>query len=307
MLHWLALARAELAGPPSRPGALLVDLGCGGGLLAPHAARLGYRHVGVDLNTSALGVAAGEGARVVRADVGAVPLARGCAEVVCAGEILEHVEDLEPVVAEACRLLEPGGRLVVDTIAATSLARLVAVDIGERVPGSAPPGIHDPELFVDRARLLAVAWEHGVALRMRGIRPSARDCVAWALGLRGEVRMVPTWTTAVLFQAWGTKETPPASAGTGQRWHRPASAPAGTGISKARPRGMDGPSTGDSRDGLTAQAALPASWVAPASPAVEGSGVSLEPAVLEPAVLEPASTATAEPTEMETLCGAGGA
>ncbi len=300
MLHWLASARAELAGPPSRPGALLVDLGCGGGLLAPHAARLGYRHVGVDLNASALGVAAGEGARVVRADVGAVPLAQGCAEVVCAGEILEHVEDLEPVVVEACRLLEPGGRLVVDTIAATSLARLVAVDIGERVPGSAPPGIHDPELFVDRAKLLAVAWEHGVALRMRGIRPSARDCVAWALGLRGEVRMVPTWTTAVLFQAWGTKQAPPASAGATR--HRPLN-----GTAKARPRGWTGLLPGIARRGLPAQAALPASWVEPASPAVAGSGVALEPAVLEPAVLEPASTATAEPTEMETLCGAGGA
>ena len=205
MLHWLASARAELAGPATRPGALLVDLGCGGGLLAPHAARLGYRHVGVDLAASALGVASAHGVRAVRADVGSVPLASGCAQVVCAGEILEHVVDLDPLVSEACRVLEPGGRLVVDAIAATGLARLVAVGIGERAPGSAPPGTHDPELFVDRARLLAIAWEHGVALRMRGIRPSVRDTASWVLGRRAEVGMVPTWTTAVLFQAWGTK------------------------------------------------------------------------------------------------------
>jgi 2-polyprenyl-6-hydroxyphenyl methylase/3-demethylubiquinone-9 3-methyltransferase len=205
MLHWLASARAELAGPASRPGALLVDLGCGGGLLAPHAARLGYRHVGVDLTRSALAVASSHAVRAVRADVGSLPLASGCAQVVCAGEILEHVVDLDPVVSEACRVLEPGGRLVIDTIAATRLATLIAVRIGERVPGSAPPGLHDPGLFVDRARLLALAWEHGVALQMRGVRPSVRDTLTWLSGSRTEARMVPTWTTAVLFQAWGTK------------------------------------------------------------------------------------------------------
>ena len=46
-LHWLATSRAEHI-PPATPGEVLVDLACGGGLMAPHAARLGYRHVGVD-------------------------------------------------------------------------------------------------------------------------------------------------------------------------------------------------------------------------------------------------------------------
>ena len=61
MLHWLAEARAALVPPASRPGALLVDLGCGAGLLAPHLAGKGYRHVGVDLTRSALDQAAAHG------------------------------------------------------------------------------------------------------------------------------------------------------------------------------------------------------------------------------------------------------
>src|SRR3954463_13106578 len=42
ILHWLAAARAALVPPAARPDAVLVDAGCGGGLLAPHVRRLGY-------------------------------------------------------------------------------------------------------------------------------------------------------------------------------------------------------------------------------------------------------------------------
>jgi len=53
MLHWLAAARAAVVPPAGPSGGLLVDLGCGAGLLAPHLAGKGYRHVGVDITASA--------------------------------------------------------------------------------------------------------------------------------------------------------------------------------------------------------------------------------------------------------------
>lgn len=209
MLHWLAAARAALVPPTTRPGAVLVDLGCGAGLLAPHLIGRGYRHVGVDLTASALTQAAAHGVTTVRGDVTAVPLADGCADVVTAGEILEHVTDLPAAVAQACRLLRPGGLLVIDTIAATPLARLVAVRLAERVPGGPPRGIHDPALLVDRAELTRECARHGVALRMRGIRPSAVGFLRWLRGRRGgngvAVAMVPTASTAVVFQATGRR------------------------------------------------------------------------------------------------------
>jgi 2-polyprenyl-6-hydroxyphenyl methylase/3-demethylubiquinone-9 3-methyltransferase len=206
MLHWLARARAALIPPPSRDGAVLVDLGCGAGLLAPHVASLGFRHIGVDLVAMSLSQAREHGVVPVRADVHRVPLRDGCADVVCAGEILEHVGDPSTVVAQACRLLRPGGRLVLDTINATALARFVAVGLAERVPGLAVRGIHDPTLFVAPRLLVQQCARHGVKLHVRGVRPAVGQLLRWLLRRRGDVAIVPTWSTAVLYQGWGDKE-----------------------------------------------------------------------------------------------------
>jgi 2-polyprenyl-6-hydroxyphenyl methylase/3-demethylubiquinone-9 3-methyltransferase len=205
MLHWLAEARARLVPPADGAGAVLVDLGCGAGLLAPYLRDKGYRHIGVDLVTSALEQAASHGVAAVRGDVTRLPLADGCADVVCAGEILEHVTDLRSTVAEACRVLRPGGLLVLDTLADTALCRFVAVTLAERLEQAAR-GIHDPNLFVDPEALVEECARHGVTLRVRGIRPAAGGMLRWMLSRRGSVRIVPTWSTAVLFQGRGVKE-----------------------------------------------------------------------------------------------------
>ncbi len=219
MLHWLAEARGRLIPPAGRPGAILVDLGCGAGLLAPHVAGKGYRHVGVDLVRSAVTQASQHGVSPVNADVVAVPLADGCADVVAAGELLEHVPDWPGAVAEACRILRPGGLLVLDTLNATVLSRLLAVRVAELFPG-VPRGIHDPALFVDAEALRRECARHGVPLRVRGVRPTVWPVLRWLVrraravsgpGDRrshagtGAPRIVPTWSTAVLYQGRGVK------------------------------------------------------------------------------------------------------
>lgn len=207
MLAWLARARAALVPPARRRGAILVDLGCGGGLFAPAVAPLGYRHIGIDLVASALKLAAAHGVTPVRADVAALPLADACADVVSAGEVLEHVPDARGVIREACRILRPGGTLVLDTINSTPLARLLAVTVAERVPGGPPRGIHDPRLFVSPRTLIDECARGGVDLSVRGFRPHLRRVLRWSVTREGDVPMVPTWTTAVLYQGWGVKES----------------------------------------------------------------------------------------------------
>jgi 2-polyprenyl-6-hydroxyphenyl methylase/3-demethylubiquinone-9 3-methyltransferase len=214
ILHWLAEARGALVPPATRPDAVLVDAGCGGGLLAPHVRRLGYRHVGVDLRRSGLEQSASRGVAPVTGDVTALPLGDGCADVVVAGEILEHVTDLPGTVAELCRVLRPGGLLVLDTINASRLGRFVAVTLGERLPGI-PHGIHDPALFVCPRVLTTECARHGVRLKVRGLRPTVPGLLRWLVlptsTMHGSAagrplgRMVPTRSTAVLYQGMGLK------------------------------------------------------------------------------------------------------
>lgn len=216
VLHWLAQARARLIPPAPRPGAVLVDVGCGAGLLAPYLPGRGYRHIGVDLTRSALEQAEAHGVTVINGDATALPLARGSADVVVLGEILEHVPDWSRVVAEACRLLRPGGTLVLDTLNDTALSRLIAVRLAERVRG-VPRGIHDPRLFIDARALVRECGRHGVALRIRGVRPAMPPLVRWLLrqaipwlritAITEPVRaIVPTWSRAVLYQGRGRKD-----------------------------------------------------------------------------------------------------
>ena len=154
MLHWIAAARASLVPRATRAGSLLVDIGCGAGVLAPHVAHLGHRHVGVDVVAASVHQAEERGVTVRSADARGLPLADGCADVVVAGEVLEHVPDLDLVVAEAIRVLRPGGTLVIDTIAATWWGRFTSITVGERMPAGPPPRLHDPDLYVDRTALV---------------------------------------------------------------------------------------------------------------------------------------------------------
>ncbi|WP_041834500.1 methyltransferase domain-containing protein [Actinoplanes sp. N902-109] len=204
LLHWLAAARGALVPPASRTGAVLLDAGCGGGLLAPHVAGLGYHHIGVDLGRTGLAESARRGITVLAGDVAALPLAAGAADVVVAGEILEHVTDLPASVAELCRVLRPGGLFVLDTINDTRLGRFVSVTLAERF-GAAPRGIHDPELFVDPGDLTAQCAKHGVRLRVRGLRPSIPGLVNWLVLGNETGRVLPVRSTQVLYQGLGRK------------------------------------------------------------------------------------------------------
>lgn len=150
-------------------GRTVVDLGCGGGLLAVPLAAAGALVVGVDLARRAL-------QEVLRRDVPAllplvadlvsVPLAPDCADVVLLADVLEHVADPAAAVAEAARLLRPGGSLFVNTIHRTLRSRLFAIVLGEGL-GFIPRGTHVWRRFVRPDELEAMAAAGGLVCRQR--------------------------------------------------------------------------------------------------------------------------------------------
>jgi molybdopterin-guanine dinucleotide biosynthesis protein A/SAM-dependent methyltransferase len=95
------------------PGRLTVDLGCGEGRLARELQLAGHTVVGVDASPALAEAArtAEPPTQVLVADAVDVPLDDGVADLVVAFMSLMNVDDLDAAVAEAARLLEPGGRL----------------------------------------------------------------------------------------------------------------------------------------------------------------------------------------------------
>jgi 2-polyprenyl-6-hydroxyphenyl methylase/3-demethylubiquinone-9 3-methyltransferase len=203
-LHWIAEARRDLIPPPPSGTGVLLDIGCGGGLLAPHVPD-GYRHVGVDLSPPALRWAASHGVVAVLGDALALPFDDATFDVVVAGEILEHVDDVAAAVCEICRVLRPSGTVIIDTIADTRWARFSLVTVAERLPGGPPPRCHDPELFVDPAALRDLFGQRGVQLRLHGLAPRPLEYLRFVLTRRGRVRMRTVRSLSGLYAGVGVK------------------------------------------------------------------------------------------------------
>lgn len=146
-----------------------VDLGCGGGLLAVPLAAHGDLVVGVDRSATSL-AAAREAARrrgaacvFLRHDIADVPLEDGCADLVVLSDVIEHVSDKAGALAEATRLVRPGGLVYVNTLARTLRAKWLAVVLAEGI-GLVPRGTHDARLFISSDELTRLASATGLEL-----------------------------------------------------------------------------------------------------------------------------------------------
>lgn len=167
-------------------GLTVVDLGCGGGLLAEPLQRAGARVVGVDLSQGSLRAASAHvGGRFVCGDVRHAPLLDRSADVVLLADLLEHLEDIGPALDEAARLLRYGGLCYVNTINRTARARWLAVGVAEGL-GLVPRGTHDARLFVSPARLCEEAARRGLAPeRIQGEPVDVlRTALRWAVTLK---------------------------------------------------------------------------------------------------------------------------
>jgi SAM-dependent methyltransferase len=100
---------AELLGPGD---GLCLDLGCGSGLYFDVLAATGRTVVGLDRSADQLRIARGRSRQVVRGDAAALPFADSTFPAVATLWLSTDVDDFAVVLAEASRVLAPGGRLV---------------------------------------------------------------------------------------------------------------------------------------------------------------------------------------------------
>ena len=99
-------------------GRRTLDLACGEGRLSRVLAERGHRVIGVE-GSPALAAAAREAApsiEVLDGDAAAIPLPDGAVDLVVCSMALLNFDDLDAAVAEAARVLEPGGRLCFTTV-----------------------------------------------------------------------------------------------------------------------------------------------------------------------------------------------
>ncbi len=142
-------------------GQRVVDIGCGGGILADSMARKGAEVLGIDLAGKALKVAqlhaleAGT-AGVEYREVSAEALAQeqpGSFDVVACMEMLEHVPDPSSVVRACAELAKPGGWVFFSTINRNPKAFLFAIVGAEYVLNMLPRGTHEYLKFIRPSEL----------------------------------------------------------------------------------------------------------------------------------------------------------
>ena len=160
------------------PGKAVLDVGCGGGILAEAMARRGAAVLGIDLATKPLRVAQlhaleAQTSGVQYREVAAEALAEelpGHFDTVTCMEKLEHVPDPSAIVTACSTLVKPGGWVFFSTINRNAKAFLFAIVGAEHVLKLLPKGTHEYARFIRPSELATWGRAAGLAQgEMRGM------------------------------------------------------------------------------------------------------------------------------------------
>ncbi|WNN51128.1 bifunctional 2-polyprenyl-6-hydroxyphenol methylase/3-demethylubiquinol 3-O-methyltransferase UbiG [Hafnia alvei] len=155
-------------------GKKILDVGCGGGILAESMAREGADVTGLDMGAEPLQVARlhslETGIKVTYVQETVEQHAdehAGLYDIVTCMEMLEHVPDPRSVVLACAKLVKPGGHVFFSTINRNNKAWLMAVIGAEYVLNMVPKGTHDVKKFIRPAEL--IGWIDETPLRERNM------------------------------------------------------------------------------------------------------------------------------------------
>jgi 2-polyprenyl-6-hydroxyphenyl methylase / 3-demethylubiquinone-9 3-methyltransferase len=184
---WIAGEIAERASPC----AAVLDLGCGAGFLSNYLGGRGHRVTGLDTTAENLAVAKhyDRSGRVSYqlGDACALPFADRSFDVVCAMDLLEHVEEPSRLIAEASRVLAPSGLFFFHTFNRNWLSKLIVIKGVEWFVKNTPKDLHVLRLFLTPDEVRSMLRDHGLELvELRGSRPRFRWPM-WRMLLTGKV------------------------------------------------------------------------------------------------------------------------
>jgi 2-polyprenyl-6-hydroxyphenyl methylase/3-demethylubiquinone-9 3-methyltransferase len=152
-------------------GKRVLDVGCGGGILAESMAARGAEVTGIDLGEKALKVAQLHSLESgIKVDYRLVSVESLAAEnpssydVVTCMEMLEHVPDPSAIIAACAKLVKPDGHVFFSTINRNPKAYLFAVIGAEYVLNMLPKGTHEYEKFIKPSELSAWARQNGLSV-----------------------------------------------------------------------------------------------------------------------------------------------
>ena len=163
----------------------IVDIGCGGGLLAEPLTRLGAQVTAIDMSAAAIKIAQnhaenmGLNIRYLKMSTEDLAAKEQGFDVVIASEVIEHVADRKFFLGAMAKLGQDSAKqslAIITTINRTIFATIFAKYAAEYVLKLAPIGTHEPRKFVSPTSLRAEAAEVGIILDdITGIRPSLRN------------------------------------------------------------------------------------------------------------------------------------
>ena len=173
-------------------GKKVVDIGCGGGILAESLAQSGAETTGIDLSEKALKVAELHalevGANVTYRAISAEDLAQeqgGQYDVVTCMEMLEHVPDPASVVQACADLCKPGGTLFFSTLNRNPKSYLFAIIGAEYLLRLLPKGTHEYAKFIKPSEL--VQFTRAARLEMLGIKGLSYNPITQVYSLNEDV------------------------------------------------------------------------------------------------------------------------
>jgi len=174
-------------------GIKVLDVGCGGGLLAEQFAELGCQITGIDPSEPSL-VTARKHAELAglkiayQTGVGEqIPFADASFDIVICCDVLEHVHDVKQVIQEISRVLVADGIFFYDTINRTLLSWLAVIKLAQewKMTSFLPPNLHDWRYFIKPQELLQYMQScHLQNQEIKGMSPGANPFVAINLFLR---------------------------------------------------------------------------------------------------------------------------